>query len=74
VWGTAADLENIVWGTATEGEDVTWGSSGEDCELFDELNADPIIYDSIPLDILFPLVSDGPPPPTTTGGLLGGGL
>jgi serine protease AprX len=74
VWGTAADLENIVWGTATEGEDVTWGSSGEDCELFDEFNADPIIYDSIPLDILFPLVSDGPPPPTTTGGLLGGGL
>jgi serine protease AprX len=74
VWGTAADLENIVWGTATEGEDVTWGSSGEDCELFDELNADPIIYDSIPLDILFPLVTDGPPSPAPTGGLVGGVL
>jgi serine protease AprX len=76
VWGTATDMENIVWGTATEGEDVTWGSSGEDCELFDAPNADPIIYDATPLDLLFTQPGTLPPAPTTstTDGLLGGGL
>ena len=77
VWGTADDGQNIVWGTA-DGEDVTWGSSGEDCEIFDAPNADPIVFDNIPLDQLFP----PPPPPTGTGGtttglvggLLGGGF
>ncbi len=73
VWGTAAGLEDIVWGSASEGEDVTWGSSGEDADLFDVPNADPIVFDTIPFDLLFP----PPPPPSTggiVGGLLGGGL
>jgi serine protease AprX len=86
VWGTADDGENIVWGTATEGEDVTWGSSGEDAELFDAANADPIVYDAIPLDQLFPPVETQPaaapaggtstsnPVTGLLGGLLGGGL
>jgi serine protease AprX len=85
VWGTAEDGENIVWGTA-DGEDVTWGSNGEDCELFDVPTADPINFDTITLDVLFPPPPGStPPPPTTTttvtgtvtglvGGLLGGGL
>ena len=73
VWGTAADLENIVWGTRVEGEDVTWGSSGEDAALFDNPDADPITFDTIPLENLFP---SGPPPATTssssTGSVEGG--
>jgi serine protease AprX len=70
VWGTALDEENIVWGTssllggliwgsAAEGEDVTWGSNGEDADLFDAPNADPVIYDGVSLDELFGLL---PPP------------
>jgi serine protease AprX len=75
VWGTAADLENIVWGTAAAGDDVTWGSSGEDAALFDSPDADPITFDTITLEELFP---SSPPPPTsttsTTGGSVEGGL
>jgi serine protease AprX len=97
VWGTSLDLENIVWGTsnglldgaiwgsAADGEDVTWGSSGDDAEIFDAPDADPVVYDDVPLDDLFGLL---PPPPTapsssttsgtsltsTLGGILGGGL
>jgi serine protease AprX len=59
VWGTSGILDEIVWGTATEGEDVTWGSSGEDAALFDDPNGDPITFDEIPLEDLFP------PPPIT---------
>ena len=72
VWGTALDDENIVWGTssvindliwglAAGGEDVTWGSSGEDADLFDAPNADPIVYDGVLLEDIF-----APPPPSTT--------
>jgi hypothetical protein len=85
VWGTTMDLENIVWGTtngllngliwgsAAEGEDVTWGSSGEDAETFDAPNADPVVYDDVPLDDLFgllppPVTAPPPPPPPATGG------
>jgi serine protease AprX len=84
VWGTADDGENIVWGTA-DGEDVTWGSNGEDSELFDVPTADPINFDTITLDVLFPPPPGYTPPPAPTpsltgtvtglvGGLLGGGL
>jgi serine protease AprX len=76
VWGTSGVLDEIVWGSAADGEDVTWGSSGEDCELFDNPNADPEIFDGTSLDELFGLL---PPPSTspvtsTVGGVLGGGL
>ncbi|HET7219990.1 MAG TPA: S8 family peptidase [Vicinamibacterales bacterium] len=73
VWGTATDLENIVWGTGVEGEDVTWGSSGEDAALFDDPTADPITFDTIPLEELFP---SSPPPVTSSSaaGSVEGGL
>ena len=71
VWGTAADLENIVWGTAAEGEDVTWGSSGDDAALFDNPDADPITFDTISLEELFPAA---PPPASSTSGSVEGGL
>jgi serine protease AprX len=76
VWGTALDLENIVWGTGVEGEDVTWGSSGEDAALFDDPDADPMTFDTISLEQLFP---SSPPPSvisisSTTGGSVEGGL
>jgi serine protease AprX len=98
VWGTALDDENIVWGTssvindliwglAAPGADVTWGNSGEDADLFDAPNADPVVYDGVPLDELFGLLPPTPvtvPETTTTtttttlvntlGGILGGGL
>jgi serine protease AprX len=84
VWGTGDDGENIVWGTA-DGEDVTWGSNGEDADLFDVPTADPINFDTITLDVLFPPPPGSTPPPapepsltgTVTGlvgGLLGGGF
>ena len=84
VWGTSGVLDEIVWGSAAEGEDVTWGSSGEDAALFDNPDADPLVFDTIPLEELF-----GPPPPPlpsfgatgttsntlgTLGGILGGGF
>jgi serine protease AprX len=83
VWGTAIDMENIVWGTtdglvdstlwglSADGEDVTWGSSGEDCELFDIPNADPIVFDQLSFDSLF-----APPPAPVLPALpqVGGGL
>jgi serine protease AprX len=81
VWGTAIDMENIVWGTtnglidttlwglAADGEDVTWGSSSEDCELFDVPDADPIVFDQIPLELLF-----APPPAATPVPQTGGGF
>jgi serine protease AprX len=80
VWGTAFDAENIVWGTSAgilndviwgssaDGEDVTWGSSSEDAELFDNVNADPIVFDSIPLELLFAPVPVTQPTGTTGGG------
>jgi serine protease AprX len=79
VWGTSGVLNEIVWGSAADGEDVTWGSSGEDCELFDNPNADPITFDTLSIDELFGLL---PPPPeplpssggTGTTGVVGGGL
>ncbi len=69
VWGTAADLENIVWGTTAD-EDVTWGSSGEEAELFDDPLAEPVNYDTTPLEDLFlppPPPPTSPPAPGTTG-------
>ncbi len=84
VWGTSLDLENIVWGTsnglldgitwgtAADGEDVTWGSSGEDAELFDPADADPINYDDVPLDELFGLLAPTPVTTVVNSGLVGG--
>jgi serine protease AprX len=88
VWGTTNGLLNgIIWGTAADGEDVTWGSSGDDAEIFDAPNADPVVYDDVPLDELFGLlppqpVAPAPAPITqpvttvvnTVGGILGGGF
>ena len=81
VWGTAMDLENIVWGTSAD-EDVTWGSSGEDLDLFEDPNGEPVNYDATPLEDLFlppPPPSPSPAPPagqpatgnstSSTGGL-----
>ncbi len=79
VWGTAIDAENIVWGTtagilndliwgsAADGEDVTWGSSGEDAGLFDAPDADPVVFDFIPLDELFAPPGTAPSSGTTSG-------
>jgi serine protease AprX len=90
VWGTSGILDEIVWGSASDGEDVTWGSSGEDAELFDNPNADPLTFDAITLDELFGLLPPAapvPPAPATStgetltgtigtalGGILGGGF
>ena len=89
VWGTAIDAENIVWGTAAgilngviwgsaaDGEDVTWGSSGEDSDLFDANDADPITFDSLPLEELFgllPPAGSSSETSTTNGGTLEGAL
>jgi serine protease AprX len=79
VWGTSSVINDLIWGSAADGEDVTWGNSGEEAELFDAPNADPMVYDLVPLEDLF-----APPPPTsgttgsgltnTLGGILGGGF
>jgi serine protease AprX len=78
VWGTSGILDEIVWGTATEGEDVTWGSSGEDAALFDNPDQDPIVFDGIPLEELFPPapspLSSPPSGESSTGTTLLGGL
>ena len=67
VWGTAMDLENIVWGTSF-GEDVTWGSNGEDSELFEDPNGEPVNYDATPLEDLFlPPPPPSPPPALPAG-------
>jgi serine protease AprX len=66
VWGTADDLENIVWGTSAD-EDVTWGSSGEDADLFDDPSAEPVNYDTTPLEDLFLPPPPPPTPPPTSG-------
>lgn len=61
VWGTSGVIDEIVWGTASDADDVTWGSSSEDAALFDNPDADPIVFDEIPFDVLFP-----PAPPVST--------
>ena len=65
-----------MWGTAADGEDVTWGSSGEDAELFDNPDADPITFDDIPLDAALPAPLPRTPAAERTGWrvMLGGGL
>jgi serine protease AprX len=88
VWGTSSVVTDIIWGAAAAGEDATWGSSGEDSQLFDSPNADPLVFDTVSLDELFGLLPPPPEPapaPTSTttttttlsntlGGILGGGL
>ena len=39
---------------------MTWGSSSDDAVLFDDPNADPIVFDEIPFELLFP-----PSPPVS---------
>jgi hypothetical protein len=67
VWGTSGILNDIVWGSAADDEDVTWGSSDEDAQLFDDPNADPLNFDEIPLEELFP----PDPTPILPGGPVG---
>ena len=43
------------------GDDVTWGSSSEDAALFENPDADPPVFDAIPIEALFP-----PAPPVST--------
>jgi len=86
VWGTSGIVDEIVWGTASDGDDVTWGSSSEEAALFENPDADPLVFDEIPIEELFPPappVSTAPPAglnQTTSGvlgavtGILGGGL
>ncbi len=86
VWGTSGILDEIVWGTASDGDDVTWGSSSAEAALFENPDADPLVFDEIPIEELFPPappVSTAPPADlnqTTSGvlgavtGILGGGL
>ncbi|HXW06319.1 MAG TPA: S8 family serine peptidase [Vicinamibacterales bacterium] len=77
VWGTAFSVENIVWGTARDVENIVWGTSndvyalnGEDAPLFDDPLADPVSYDGVPLELMFP--DDPPATESTSGGSTSG--
>jgi len=54
VWGTTGDeQDNIVWGTADEMDNIVWGTSDEQAPLFDDPEAEPVVFEEIPWENLF---------------------
>jgi hypothetical protein len=55
VWGTTGDeQDNVVWGTAAdEADNIVWGTATEQPPLFDDPEAEPVVFEEIPWENLF---------------------
>ena len=55
VWGTTGDeQDNVVWGTADdEADNIVWGTATEQPPLFDDPEAEPVVFEEIPWENLF---------------------